>query len=285
MKKAVLISLFLAESVLAMPPAQRHAFPRQDGAQNKQAGQKDFTKDMDCMIGSYNGEIKDSCVKEARQKVTACNTQQTTKQCIEGPWLEMFDCSSGATVPQLAKLNPDCKPESTSTGQAETGTTGKGPEVSNKPDSTSPIQAEDEATDKDTEGPTSTGPGTPMTEQDTEYSNLWKDKCLAPSLKAGKECRNIQDFGQKCERTRNENDMKCLLDNSKARAKTDFVHNVCISAAVFGANDCFYTNNKGKTLPQCQREQWGAYPECVKKHEPQDTATQSPQHECSTSTS
>ncbi|KID91228.1 hypothetical protein MGU_02182 [Metarhizium guizhouense ARSEF 977] len=371
MKNAVLISLFLAESVLAMPPAQRHAFPRQDVAQkyklghqfdnhwrddcsSKQAGKKDFTKEMDCMIGSLTSTMKDACVDEAREKVKACNAQQTTKQCIEGPWLEMIDCSNGATVPVWAELDPNNEPDSstspvqaedeatgnikgsgvsgnkkradstsviqsedeatgngpevsnkpdnsTSTGQTEDEATGNGPDVFNKPDnSTSPVQAEDEATDKDAEvpnkpdnststgqtetgttgndpeGPTSTGPGTNITEQDTEYSDLWVGKCLAPSLKAWEECLQIEDSDRKCERTRNENDMKCLLDNSKARAKTDSTHNDCASTAITAVNDCFYTDNKGKTLPQCQREQWDAYPKCVEQHGPGNT-TQSAQ--------
>lgn len=121
MKNAVLMSLFLAESVLAMPPAQRHAFPRQDVAQKYKLGHQ------------FDNHWRDDCSRK----------------------------------------------------QAEDETTGNGPEASNKPDnSTSTGQTETGTTGNDPEGPTSTGPGTNITEQDTEYSDLWVGKCLAPSLKA-----------------------------------------------------------------------------------------------------
>ncbi|KAF5137155.1 Dynein heavy chain-like protein [Metarhizium anisopliae] len=115
---------------------------------------------------------------------------------------------------------------------------------------------------------TYTGPGKPSTEQDREYTQIWADKCSKRTQEADEECKKKQDFGGKCQRQRREDDMKCLLDNKKGHSDNDFIHNVCVAAAEFGANDCFITNNTRRmTLPQCQREQWDAYPACVKKQE------------------
>ncbi|KAM3452575.1 hypothetical protein MY3296_004464 [Beauveria thailandica] len=126
------------------------------------------------------------------------------------------------------------------------------------------------------------GPGTPPTAQDTEFNGIWAETCLKPSQEANEKCRKIEhDFGNKCEKERNDKDMQCLLDNTKARAKKDFFHQACSASAIANVNDCFYHNNGGKTLPQCQREQWNAYPECVKKHEPENaTATEPEKDEC-----
>ncbi|KID86690.1 hypothetical protein MGU_06162 [Metarhizium guizhouense ARSEF 977] len=108
------------------------------------------------------------------------------------------------------------------------------------------------------------GQGNPATAQDPEYGDIWRKTCSALSTKAREECLKIQDADNKRENKRIDNDMKCLLDNTKARAESDSVHNACSASAIAAVNDCFLTNNTaGKTLPMCQREQWDAYPGCV----------------------
>ncbi|KAM3498030.1 hypothetical protein MY11210_009689 [Beauveria gryllotalpidicola] len=128
------------------------------------------------------------------------------------------------------------------------------------------------------------GPGTPTTPQDIEYDDIWSKTCLKLSLEANEKCRKIeQDDCNKCERERNDNDMQCLLDNAKARAESDSSHKACSASAIDGMNECF-SHSEGKTLPQCQREQWNAYPECV-KNEPQNAAATEPAKEKCESTS
>lgn len=113
------------------------------------------------------------------------------------------------------------------------------------------------------------GPGKPTNAQDAEFDDIWKKTCSAPSVKAIEDCRDKTDSGNTCERERNDNDMKCLLDNTKTRAESDLVHNTCSASAIATVNDYLLTNNKARrTLPQCQREQWDACPECLKKNAP-----------------
>lgn len=44
----------------------------------------------------------------------------------------------------------------------------------------------------------------------------------------------------------------------------DRFHDSCVAEAERGFTNCFYTNNKGKTMRDCRKEQWDAYPACVK---------------------
>lgn len=114
------------------------------------------------------------------------------------------------------------------------------------------------------------GQETPPTAQDIEYGDIWRKTCSAVYSKANDECIGKPDYGDRCERERNDITMKCLLDNTKARA-SDFVHGICSARAMAAANDCVF-NIQGTRLEQCQRQQWDAYPECVKKMAPQKPA-------------
>lgn len=59
------------------------------------------------------------------------------------------------------------------------------------------------------------GPGKPTNGQDAGFDDIWKKTCSAPSVKAIKEYRGKTDSDNKCKRERNDNNMKCLLNNTR----------------------------------------------------------------------